>query len=194
MGFNLPLRLLSGRFTARECKIKGVKHMSNSWSRPTLNIPKTKSEWIWDIVGFLMYFGSIIFLMVIWNELPEKVPAHYNAAGEVDRWGSKWELLILPGVGLFIILLMQLLEKRPEMHNYPKRFNETNAAQFYLHSRKVINQLKNVCLIIFSVILFESVSIALGWGVGLGKWFLPILIAGTGIPIVLGIFKQRKIK
>ncbi|AZV40910.1 hypothetical protein BAOM_0199 [Peribacillus asahii] len=35
--------------------------------------------------------------------LPEEVLAHYNALGEVDRWGSKWELLILPGVGAFII-------------------------------------------------------------------------------------------
>ncbi|MDQ0214446.1 putative membrane protein [Oikeobacillus pervagus] len=168
--------------------------MSNSWKRPKLIIPKTKGEWVWDIVGFFFYFGSIIFLISVWNILPEKVPAHYNAAGEVDRWGSKWELIILPSVGLCTLLFMQVFEKFPEVHNYPKRFNESNAEQFYLHSRKMLNQLKNICLIIFALILFESVTIALGWSGGFGIWFIPIVILGTGIPIILGIVKQRKIK
>ncbi len=52
---------------------------------------------------------------------------------------SKWKLLNLPGIGLFIILLMKILENHPESHNYPNRFNETNAKQFYLLSRKMIN-------------------------------------------------------
>jgi len=168
--------------------------MSKSWSRPKLKIAKTKGEWAWDIIGYLFYIGSIIFLITIWSKLPEEVPAHYNAAGEVNRWGSKWELLILPGIGLFMIILMELFEKHPEMHNYPKRFNESNAEQFYLHSRKMINQLKSICLIIFALILIESVSIALGWGNGFGKWMLPLLIVGTGLPIVFGIMKQRKIR
>jgi len=168
--------------------------MTNSWERPKLNIPKTKSEWILDCIGYSFYLGSILFLIIVWDRLPERVPGHYNAFGEVDRWGAKWELLILPSVGVFIIITMQILEKFPEVYNYPKRFNELNAKQFYLHSRKLINQTKNICLLIFSFILFESVSISLGWRSGFGKWFLPIVLIGTGIPIVLAIMKQRRIK
>lgn len=168
--------------------------MSNSWGRPKINIPKTKSEWVWDIIGFLSYFGSIIFLVVLWSDLPEEVPGHFNAVGEVDRWGAKGELLILPVVGAFLTLLMQVLEKSPEVHNYPKRLNESNAEQFYLCSRKLVNQLKNICLLLFSFILFESISIALGWESGFGKWFLPIMMIGTGIPIIVGIMAFRRIK
>lgn len=96
--------------------------------------------------------------------------------------------------GTFILLLMQTLEKFPEVYNYPQRLNESNAKQFYLNSRKVINQLKNVCLIIFALIQFETISIALDWSSGFGKLFLPIIIIGTVIPIVIGIIRQRKIK
>lgn len=168
--------------------------MSNSWSRPRIKIAKTKNEWVWDIIGYLFYIGSIVFLISVWSKLPAEVPAHYNAAGEVNRWGSKWELLILPGIGLFIIVLMQFFERHPEMHNYPKRLNESNAKRFYLQSRKMINQLKNICWIFFAWLLTESVSIALGWGNICGKWIVPLLIVGTGIPIVIGIMKQRKIQ
>ena len=159
-----------------------------------MKIPKTKSEWVWDIIGYSLYLGSTILLIIMWNALPEEVPAHYNALGEVDRWGSKWELWILPGVGAFLLLFMQTMEKFPELHNYPERLNESNAEQFYLNSRKRLNQLKNICLIIFAFLLFESISIAMGWGRELGGWFLPVMILATAIPIVLGVTEQRKIK
>ena len=63
--------------------------------------------------------------------------------------GSKFELLLLPGIGLFMLFLIQFFERHPELHNYPQRFNQSNAEQFYLQSRKLANQLKNICLIIF---------------------------------------------
>lgn len=167
--------------------------MPNSLDRPMIEIEKTRSEWIWDIIGFLFFIGSIIFLLSVWNTLPDQVPTHFNAAGEVDHMGSKWQLLILPGIGIGIALFMKFVEKHPEIHNYPARLNESNAEQFYLQSRKIVNQLKNMILIIFTLILFESVSIALGWGGGFGEWFLPITIVGLGVPIVLGIINQSKI-
>jgi len=59
--------------------------MNLTKKRPKLNIPKTKSEWVWDILGYSCYFGSIILLIIVWSKLPDKVPAHFNAAGEINR-------------------------------------------------------------------------------------------------------------
>lgn len=168
--------------------------MSGSWNRPKINIPKTKMEWGSDIIGYLSFLGSVVFLIFSWGMLPEEVPAHYNASGEVDRWGSKLELLILPIVGLFTAFLMQVFEKFPETHNYPQRINEENAAEFYLNSRKMVNLLKNICFILFAVILVQSITVALGWSNGFGAWVLPLIISSSFIPIVLGLLKQRKIK
>lgn len=166
----------------------------DSSKRPKLKIPRTKSEWIWDFIGYSFFIGSIMMLVIIWGKLPQEVPAHFNAVGEVDRWGSKWELIILPMIAAFLALMMQVFERYPEWHNYPERFNELNAAQFYLHSRKLINQMKNICLIIFAMISFESVSISLGWWSGSGALFLPALLLGVFIPIGLGMYHQSKIK
>ena len=172
----------------------GDKNMAKTWKKPEIKIPKTKSEWVWDFIGLIVYLASIFFLIYVWNKLPDQVPGHYNAQGEVDRMGSKFELLLLPGIGLFMLILMQFFERHPEMHNYPQRFNESNAEQFYLHSRKLVNLLKNICLIIFSLLVFESVSIALGWWNGLGIWLLPLILVGTFIPIIIGWIQQSRIK
>lgn len=37
-----------------------------------------------------------LYLTLIWNSLPAKVPLHWNLQGEIDRWGSKYELLLIP--------------------------------------------------------------------------------------------------
>lgn len=168
--------------------------MFSSTKRPKIKIPRTKSEWFWDIIGFSIYFGMIVFLIVVWGKLPDQVPAHFNAAGEVDRWGSKWELMILPLVGFFSTMMMMGFEFSPEMHNYPKRFNESNAKAFYLNSRQMINRLKNMILITFSLIMFDSITIALEWNAGLGIWLLPIILILTFLPMVYSLIQRRNIR
>ena len=37
-----------------------------------------------------------MYLAYIWKELPEKVPMHWNIKGEIDRFGDKLELILIP--------------------------------------------------------------------------------------------------
>jgi len=162
--------------------------------RPILKIPKTRNEIIFDIIGIGFFVISILYIIVQWKHLPDQIPGHFNAKGEVDRWGSKYELLIVPIIGLFIFLLSTLFEKAPHMHNYPNRLNESNAEQFYLNSRKMLNATKNVCMLFFAVLNFQMVRIGLDKQDSLGGWFLPVLIISFFIPLAVGIYKQTKIK
>ncbi|PJO41104.1 DUF1648 domain-containing protein [Lysinibacillus xylanilyticus] len=162
--------------------------------RPILKLPKTKYEKTWDYIGGGLFVLSILYIFVMWGKLPEEIPGHFNGAGEVDRWGSKIELLILPFIGLFLWILLGLLEKAPYMHNYPARLNESNVEAFYLNSRKGLNEIKNLCLILFAAISFQMIRIALGEAENIGWWFLPIVIIVIAIPIIKGIVATTKIK
>ena len=49
----------------------------------------------------IMWAISVISLAgtaVVLQFMPEKVPMHYDLAGNIDRWGSKYENLIFPGL------------------------------------------------------------------------------------------------
>jgi len=162
--------------------------------RPILKLPKTKFEKLWDYIGCGIFMLSILYIFIMWGEIPEEVPRHFNGAGEVDRWGTKIELFILPFIGVFLWILLSLLEKAPHMHNYPARLNENNVKAFYLNSRKTLNEIKNLCLIIFAVISFQMVRIAIGEVETIGWWLLPIVLIGTAIPIIKGIVATFKIK
>ncbi|SOC36074.1 DUF1648 domain-containing protein [Ureibacillus acetophenoni] len=143
--------------------------MSNPY-RPELKLSKTKLERIFDLVGIGVFLLSLIFALINWPQLPDKIPGHFNALGEVDRWGSKYEIIILPIIGLFIFTLMTFFEKAPHMHNYPKRLNESNVEQFYLNSRMILNMTKNSCLIIFGLLIVQVIRVAKGEIESLGGW------------------------
>lgn len=51
---------------------------------------------VWLLYGVLALLPLVVsWVMVTWF-LPETIPAHYGASGEVDRWGSKYECFIFP--------------------------------------------------------------------------------------------------
>lgn len=162
--------------------------------RPIIKLPKTTSEIIFDMIGVSIFSASILYLIVQWGNIPDQVPGHFNAAGEVDRWGSKYELFILPIIGLFLFFMFSLLEKAPHTHNYPKRLNEQNVEQFYLQSRKLLNTVKNLCLLVFAFLIVQIVRVALGDIESLGLWFLPVFLVIMFGSIIIGVLKQAKIK
>ena len=52
-----------------------------------------------------------VVLLVLWNSIPQSIPAHWFG-DSVDRWGQKWELLILPVICLAIGLLLSFFSVR----------------------------------------------------------------------------------
>lgn len=162
--------------------------------RPKLQIPKTKIEWLFDSIGIGFYLVAVVYLLFSWGSLPEQVPGHYNAAGEVDRWGSKYEILVLPLVGGFLGMTTFFIEKKPHIHNYPARLNETNASAFYLNSRKLANAVKNGMLVVFALLTIQTVRIALGNATSIGGWFFPFTLVITLGPIIPTLILQSKIK
>ncbi|MEK4628339.1 MAG: DUF1648 domain-containing protein [Solibacillus sp.] len=165
----------------------------NEYNRPKLHIAKTKSEWLADTIGYVALACLFSILLFNWSGLPEQVPAHYGANGEVDRWGSKYELFILPVIATFMQFFLMIFEKNPETHNYPARINESNARDFYLNSRQLLNYTKNIINILFAYIVWKTVEIASGADATLGWPFYVILGLLIGVT-TWKVVKTFKIK
>lgn len=64
-----------------------------------------KSEWPLLLVVAIPF----VYLAVIWNDLPERVPLHWNLQGEADRWGSRAELWAVPTVTTLLVYVIFLI-------------------------------------------------------------------------------------
>ena len=165
----------------------------NNVNRPKLHIPRTKSEWIADIIGYVALAVMGFLLVLNWGKLPDEIPAHFGASGEVDRWGSKMELLILPVITILMHIFLSVIEKRPHTHNYPSRLNESNAEAFYTNSRQTVNYMKNIINVLFAYIVYTTVNISLGSAVKL-DWPFFAIIAILLLVIGWKMVKTMKIK
>lgn len=87
-------------------------------------------KWILCILTVL----STVFMLFI---LPDTVPVHFDINGTADRWGSKFELLILPAILIACALCID-----PILESYRKKAEEADDEKKkaeHLSNAKVLN-------------------------------------------------------
>lgn len=60
------------------------------------------------IVLALTLVTTVVFVAIV----PDRIPVHFDIHGMVDRWGSKYEMLIMPGVLLLMLLFSEFTVSR----------------------------------------------------------------------------------
>ena len=66
------------------------------------------TTWRRELPSLLLLAVTLGLLVTTWSVAGDRVPVHWNAAGEIDRYGSKAMGLLLPplfAVGLYLLLL-----------------------------------------------------------------------------------------
>ena len=104
------------------------------------------------IIGGVLCALNFLAGFLAYPHLPDKVPTHWNFAGEVDGWGTAWEVaFMLPLIYLGMFILFILIPKID-----PKRRNFQAMGRVYSIVILVI-------LLFFSAIYFATLGIALGY-------------------------------
>lgn len=67
----------------------------------------------------MVFWGVAIFQMVLVIVmlffLPDKVPMHFDLFGQIDRWGSKYELFVIVALTLICLVLLYSLVYKSEI-------------------------------------------------------------------------------
>ncbi|MGE7601937.1 DUF1648 domain-containing protein [Peribacillus sp. NPDC097675] len=145
-------------------------------NQPVLHLPKTGLEKVMDIVSLLLIIINFIYLISVWNTLPEQVPIHFNGKGEVDGWGGRVVIWLLPTISLFLWFGLTLMERVPHLFNYPIEITEKNAVFQYKNARMMSLFLKVEIILVLLYTSWQSVHAAKGDEGGLGRAELPILL------------------
>ena len=97
------------------------------------------------ILCILTVLSTVIMLFI----LPKTVPVHFDINGVADRWGSKFELLLLP-----VILIVCAFSIDPLLKSYRKKAekteNEKEKAE-HLANAKVLNITGIVIMFLFFI-------------------------------------------
>ncbi len=97
-------------------------------------------------------FIPMLITLIVLRFVPDRIPAHYDTLGNIDRYGSKYELLLLPGViVLFSIVSIVLLHyfKKKQLSSENEK-DKLEAVQ----NQKVMFYVAIGTLVIFTVLHF----------------------------------------
>lgn len=54
-----------------------------------------------NLIIFILYLAPLIITLIMLPIMPDQIPAQYGWTGEVTRYGSRYELLIMPIIAMF---------------------------------------------------------------------------------------------
>ncbi len=125
-------------------------------------------------LSLLVLVGTVVFLAGYWKQIPAEVPMHYNAAGEIDRWGSRAELLILPVIAWLLYGLLTVVEQIPSAWNTGVKVTAENREQVYALLGHMLSTLK-----LLVMVMFAWITLWCALARPLPVWFLPVVLAAV---------------
>lgn len=96
-----------------------------------MKVQKNKIDYFLQICTFLMILIVTVYIVLIWQHIPQTILVHYNSYGIIDRYGNKNELLILLVVSWVLYLGMLGVSFFPRIWNIPVSTQGKNKEKIY---------------------------------------------------------------
>lgn len=140
-------------------------------------------KWL-ELIGWISLVGIWVYTLMNYSKLPDQIPIHFNLAGEADRFGNSIGILLLPLVATVLFIGMGIVNKYPHKFNYPTIITPHNAVYQYTIATRMIRSLKLSIVLIFGLIVYETIKYTQGDIDGLGTWSLPLILILIFAPVV----------
>jgi uncharacterized membrane protein len=155
-----------------------------------MDVPRNRLDWVLEAFSAVCVIAPFVWLALVWDQLPARVPRHFGPSGAPNAWGDKSGLLTLPVVGIVGYALLSAAARYQGLINVPMDVNrEDPAVRSLLQSMVIVIKLS--MMLLFGYITWGSVQTALGKTHGLGLWFLPFTLLSSLLPLGYYLMKLR---
>ncbi len=159
------------------------------------NLPLSRFEKQLNWLSILGLAAHILLVAYHYNQLPDRIPIHFDITGTPDSYGSKGTIWLLVGLATAMYFFMRYVASvSADKYNYPVKITPANAKQQYLISRRMLYLLNTGMVVLFLLISWGIIQTAKGQMNGLGTWFLVATLFLTFAPIVYSLIAANKSK
>lgn len=160
--------------------------------RPRLNIEKEPVDKALELAGIVGVIVMLALPVYYWQDIPDIVPTHFNAAGQPDDYGSKWSTIALPIIGSLLFFGLIWINKYPHSFNYTQKITEANAYDQYRMASRLMRVVGTIVSLSFAYLTYTVIHTSLGNLDGPGKYFVIFFTVGVlVVPIIYLIYSRR---
>ncbi|MEI6435586.1 MAG: DUF1648 domain-containing protein [Bacteroidota bacterium] len=153
--------------------------------RPKIRPELTPVDWLIECMAIVAILSFIGYSIYWFPRVPQIIPTHFNANGEVNGYGNKISILILPGIAMLIYALFTVIARFPYNFNFAGKITPENAPRQYRLATRFIRILKTVIIIIFFYICTMIIRTALNKTDRIGIWAVPGILGVMFIPLIV---------
>ncbi|MEO7445541.1 MAG: DUF1648 domain-containing protein [Ferruginibacter sp.] len=164
--------------------------------RPAPVISLTSFDKALEIIAVAGIAFSWIFLLMVMPSLPEKIPTHFDLQGKPDGFQVKYNELFLPLFSTIIWVALTILNRFPQIFNYPVQVTKENAASLYRKGTFFIRLIKCLVALVFAIIIYATYWYSKHSNSPISQGLLPVLLVVINIPILLMVipaFRNKKV-
>lgn len=152
-------------------------------------IKNNKIDRIIEFMCLTLLIGVTAYLIFNWGSIPDKIPVHYDWEGNIDRWGNKAEVMILPIMSWFLYLLITGLQQVPLAWNTGVKITEENEERVYRTLKYLMETLKLIVVADLSYMTINSLM-----GKSLSGWFTMIVLVAVFGNLIFWIVRLYQVK
>lgn len=147
--------------------------------RPKIELEQTPADRILEGVAAAGLIVLWVLPAAYYNDLPDTIATHFNAAGEADGYGPRITLWLLPLIGLGLYIGLTLVNRYPRIFNYPVKITPENAERQYQLATRLIRMLKTGIMWLFTYLCWLIVNSASSGQATLNPVFLWIVMGSV---------------
>jgi len=142
-----------------------------------------------NAIAFISMVICYIYILMNWSGMPDKIPGHYDALGNVTSWSSKGTVWFMPLIMLAMFILLTVVGMFPSLWNTGVKITDENRDRVYALLKGMLDTIKlTICL------TFTVISLAMARASMLPVWFLAVtlvLILGPVAVYLVLLFRER---
>lgn len=143
--------------------------------------------------------ATLCLIILHYPDLPDRIPTHFNTAGNPDAWGSKTSILLFPGLEILFLVLSMVIYRYPNYANIPSTIALSQLPDGV--RKKAYSLIRSVILITMSLVSFlmfyltrENLLVARGLEKSINNLPIWITIGCLAPVIVYYAIKMRRLE
>lgn len=160
--------------------------------RPKIPVNLTAIDYIIEITGAIGIAILIFLPIYFYHDLPGQIPKHFNMSGQLDAYGNRSMIWLLPAVGLVLYVGITILNKFPFVFNYPVKVTNENAERLYTLATRTLRLLKVIIIFLFAFLSYSNLQIAMNKATGIENYYLLVFLFIVVILIGTMVYRMTK--
>lgn len=160
-------------------------------TRPEIKIKLQPVDIVLEVIGYIGLGALWIFIGIIYHNLPDVVPTHFNLAGETDGYGEKRTIFLMPVMASLQFLIISAVQEYPHLLNFPAKITAENAERQYTIGLRMLRVVKIVLIAVLGTVEVYSNKEYLGLTFN-SYLLLPVTLAILILPLSYFIIKSYR--